>query len=842
MSIEDQILALMGRPDYTPITLDEIAKKLGGKSIARLVRKAMPHLMASGSVAKVKKNCFCLPTDADLAAGTIQFRQSGAAKLIPDPTPENPRPDIINIRAEDTGIALHGDKVLVRIYETPPPSARYGNKPPRPRPGAKPTTGDDWRSGRVIRILERAFDALPGTLKKTRLFWYIIPDDPRIGRDIIVQDPAKTNLFPHPKEDDKVVVRIVEWKQRHLSPVGEIIEVLGKTHTPMAEYKAVLYKYHLSPEFPPDVAREAAAIPDHVEPRDAKTRLDYRDIYTLTIDPDDAKDFDDALSLEHLPNGTTRIGIHIADVSHYVRPGTALDREARARGNSTYLVGTVIPMLPHALSSGLCSLVEAEDRLTKATLITYDDKTHRPLATTFANTLIRSRKRLTYKQALALLQTDDLAAIRALPAPPPHQTGYPGRPLADLTDAELHELQTAIRTLWDIASTLRRERMKRGSLDLETPEVKIYCDPDGYADRVVCNTTDESHQLVEEYMLSANEAIALAFHQTKLPNLSRVHDEPDPQKLHDLRQQLLSAGLKVGDLTKRPEVNKLLATLKTTPDSYPLQIAFLRSMRQACYRASADGHYGLAKQYYTHFTSPIRRYADLIEHRILDHYLQRHNDPTAARAKLPPISIGDLNELALHLSRTERNSTDAERETVKIKLLELFERELERPKKTPFDAVIVEVRNHGLYVELTDSQAYGLVHISTLTDDLYHINGDGTALVGRKSRRAYSLGQHVTVNVDRIDRFKRQTDFRILPDVKPTGAKPTVPATRPSTPTVNNANRQNPNNKNYANSKKVLSSPRSSPADGTASPAPPPNSIRRLFSEGRLLRDRKRNR
>jgi ribonuclease R len=796
MSIEDQILALMGQPDYTPVTLEEIGKKLGGKSTARNVRKAMSRLMTAGTVAKVKKNCFCLPSDADLVSGVIQFRQTGAAKLLPDPTPENPHPDPVNIRAEDTGIALHGDKVLVRVYEAfaRPDHARRGTHFARP--------SDDWRSGRVIRILERAFDALPGTLKKTRFVWYIIPDDPRIGRDIIVQDPAGTSIFPVPKEDDKVVVRLLEWKQRRHNPEGEIIELLGKTHTPLAEYRAILYKYHLSPDFPADAAREAAAFPETVEPRDAQNRLDYRDILTLTIDPDDAKDFDDALSLEHLPNGATRVGIHIADVSHYVRPNTALDREARARGNSTYLVGTVIPMLPHALSSGLCSLLEGGDRLTKAVLITYD-KNHRLVETRFANTLICSRKRLTYKQALALLQWDDPARIRALPAPPPHQTGHPGRPLAELSNSELREIQSAIRTLWQIASRLRRERMAKGSLDLDTPEIKIYCDPEGYADRVVKNTTDESHQLVEEFMLAANEAVARAFHQAKLPNLARVHDQPDPQKLHDLRQQLLSAGIKTGDLTKRPEVVKLLATLKNTPDSYPLQIAFLRSMRQACYRATPDGHYGLAKQYYTHFTSPIRRYSDLVEHRIFDLYLQRENAPTAPARKLPPANIGELEQVAAHLSRTERNSTDAERETVKIKLLELFEREIEKPKKTLFDAIIVEVRNHGLYVELTDSQAYGLVHISTLTDDLYHISNDGSALVGRKYRRSYQLGQHVNVVADRIDRFKRQVDFRLIPEN--TSNKKTVAAETPA------ATGKNPRNNN-------------------------------LFREGRLVRDRKRRR
>ncbi len=764
--LDDQILSLMGRPDYTPKTVEEIAKQIGsGKSAIRAVRKIITRLMSAGTVAKVKKNCFCLPNDADLVGGTILFRQSGSARLIPESTPANPHPEAIDIRAEDTGIALHGDKVLVRVYEN------FTQRTFRRDRAAR--AGDNRKSGRVLRILERAFDSLPGTLRKSQLFWHVVPDDPRIGHDIIVKAPEKSGLTPTPAENDKVVVRIVEWKQRHLNPVGEITDVLGKTHTPMAEYKAVLFKYKLRPDFPTAVVQETAAIPAKVDPKETRGRLDYRDIYTITIDPDDAKDFDDALSIEYLAGGQIRVGIHIADVSNYVRPGTALDKEARQRGNSTYLVGTVIPMLPHELSSGLCSLVEAEDRLTKCVLITYD-KTGHAVETRFANTVIRSRKRLTYRQALALMQSNDIAQIRALPAPPPHQTGYPGRPLADLNDGEITELQKNVRAFWKIAAGLRRARMDKGSLDLDMPEIKIYCDADGYAERVVRRESDESHQLIEEFMLSANEAVAKAFYQAKLPNIARVHDEPDPEKLGDLRQQLLAAGIKTGDLTKRPEVLKLLATLKTTPDGYPLQVAFLRSMRQACYRASPDGHYGLAKKFYSHFTSPIRRYADLIEHRVFDFYLQKIGDETAPARKLLPQSVTNLELTSQHLSITERNSADAERETVKIKLLELFERELEKPKKSGFDAVIVEVRNHGLYVELTDSQAYGLVHISTLKDDLYRINNDGTAVIGRKTGNAYKLGRHVTVSVERVDRFKRQVDFRIIPAT--TGTQPGRPA------------------------------------------------------------------
>ena len=753
---EDLLLERLARPDYVPARVDDLIKALGlDKREARYLKKVLPRMLGAGTVVRIKGDRLALPSTADLVAGVIHFRAGGSARLLPDPKPDaaptDPLPEPIQIHAEDTGIALHGDRVVVRLHTTQRRDAR----------GRGPKPGEDWRTGRVIRILTRANESMPGTLRKTRLFWYVVPDDPRIARDILVPEPDKSGLFPLPKENDKVVVRLGEWEQRHLNPVGEIIEVLGETHTPMAEYKAILRKYRLNPEFPPEVMREVAEIPSVVPPEDAAGRQDFREILTLTIDPDDAKDFDDALSLERTREGHLRVGVHIADVSHYVRPGSALDKEARARGNSTYLVGTVVPMLPHALSNGICSLVEGEDRLTKAVIITYD-KAAKPVKVELANTVIRSRKRLTYKQAYALMTMDDLRDIRAVPSPPSHQTGLPGRALASLEDDELVELRGAVRELWGVASQLRAARFRKGSLDLDMTETKIFCDVQGYAERAELITNDESHQLVEEFMLAANESVAKAMREANLAHLSRVHDEPDGEKLADLRQELLGAGIRTGDLTKREEVVKLLKFIKGMPNGLPLRIRFLRSLKQACYRASNDGHYGLAKEDYSHFTSPIRRYADLVEHRIFDFHLGRSRSRTAPARKAAQYTPAELIRIADHISTTERNSTDAERDSVKVKLMELFEREVAKRDRAAFDAVIVDVRNHGFNVELSVSQAYGLVHLSTLTDDFYVLSGDGTALIGRRTRREYRAGDKVRVVVDRVDRFKRQLDFRVV--------------------------------------------------------------------------------
>ncbi|MFA5058738.1 MAG: RNB domain-containing ribonuclease, partial [Opitutaceae bacterium] len=523
MKLRERLLALLRAANYAPLTELEIAQAL---RLARRERDALAfevrRLLAAGEIVRIKQDRLCLPRDADLVTGRIQFRQGGSAYLIPEGRATGPgRPDI-QIAAEDAGVAMHGDKVVVRL----------GDELTRPRgnrPGGEPT-------GRVIRILERGHETLTGNLQRTKLFFYVVPDDPRFIHDIYVPDPAKSGLRPVPAVGDKVVVKLHEWKQRHVNPEGEITARLGRTHEPRAELAAIYLKYRLEPVFPDDVLREAAALPARVSPRELAGRRDYRDVPTFTIDPDDAKDFDDALSIETLPNGDVRVGVHIADVSNYVRPGTALDREAQRRGNSTYLVGTVVPMLPEKLSNGLCSLVEAEDRLTKAALLTFHKG--RLHATEFANTVIRSRKRLTYHQAYALLREDSLDKIRRLPAPPAHQTGATGRALSALGRNELTDLQRWIRQLWDLAARLRRERMRAGSLDLDMPEVKIFVDEQGYADRLERIEQDESHQLIEEFMLAANEAVARVTREHRLSSLYRVHDDPDEEKLQEYRQLL----------------------------------------------------------------------------------------------------------------------------------------------------------------------------------------------------------------------------------------------------------------------------------------------------------------
>ena len=756
MKNQERLLQLLGRRDYVPLTRQEIGAKLGlTKPELRKLDLELKRLLDRGAVVRVKSDRYCLPADADLVTGILQIRPSGRGLLRVESAEGAPEQEPIEIGAEDTGTAMHGDRVVVRLSGATP-----AQRPFRGKAAAKRAVPAGQRFGSVIRILVRARQTLTGSLQRTRQFYFVAPDDPRFPKDVYVDAPERSPLVPAPQIGDKVVVNLFEWNNPHVNPEGEITEILGRTFEPRAELAAIYHKYKLETKFPPAVEAEVATLPDAVRPADCEHRLDLRQVPTCTIDPDDAKDFDDALSLETRPDGTLRIGVHIADVGAYVRTGTALDRDAKERGNSTYLVGTVVPMLPFKLSNGLCSLKEAEDRLTKSAFFTFN-RQGQITNTEFANTVIRSRKRLTYRQAYALLKEDDLEKIRRLPLPPAHQTGSTGRPLASLTAGELRDLQAMIRTFWSVAEKLRAERFRQGALDLDMPETKIFVDAEGYADRIVKIENDESHQLIEEFMLLANEAVAKITRRHQIPSVYRVHDDPKADRLVEYREFLGTQGVQAGDLTQRKELSRVLAKVRAHPQSHILRTQLLRSLQRACYREKPDGHFGLAKKDYTHFTSPIRRYSDLVVHRVLDQYLIKHQGQPAPKGWRFEYRAELMGPLAEHLSLTEQNSTEAERESVKVKLLEYFERELTKKKRTALPATILEIRNHGMFVELVDSQAYGFIHVSTLTDDLYSVTGGGSALVGRKKKRSFTLGSRIEVCVDRVDRGKRQIDFRV---------------------------------------------------------------------------------
>ena len=700
-NIREQILAILASPNYRPLDKSELAKALGRKSGVRMdLNQALRELERSGEIARIRKNRYVLPAEADLVTGTLSIHQAGYGFLI---TEKPGAPDIF-VAAENTGTAMHGDRVVVRITHDQPYARTKGRQ-----------------EGRVIRILERAHDTIVGTLQHSRNFHYVVPDDPRIVHDVYVR-PVKDGRSQTATVGDKVVVRLEPWESRHVNPEGDIIEILGPASAPGVDMLSIIRKYHLPTEFPGDVIDQANRISETVDARKLEGREDLRKKFIVTIDPDDARDFDDAIHVEKIDNGGWRLGVHIADVAAYVEPGGALDREARWRGNSVYLPDRVIPMLPERLSNGVCSLNPGVDRLTHSVFIQFD-KNGVAKSARFEKSVIRSAHRLTYKQAYAILKSSP----------------------QDRLSEQLH-------IAWELASLLRRKRFEHGSLDLDFPEVKVRLDENGKPVHLERIENDESHQLIEECMLAANEAVARELKKRGVPTIYRAHENPDPEKLAEYREFVLSFNYKVGDLTHRGELQRLLASTRGKPEEQALKIGLLKSLKRARYATQPLGHYGLAKPNYLHFTSPIRRYADLVVHRAL----AKHNRKYQSR-----IDIGQIASIAEHISTTERTAADAEIEAVRMKKLEFFQRQLDERNPQVFRAAIVDVRNYGLVVELPDALITGLVHVSSLTDDFYVFKPAQRRLIGRRSRKRFSVGDEVRVFVVRVDAFKRQVDFAI---------------------------------------------------------------------------------
>ena len=722
-TIRDKVLALLREDDYRPLDKNDIASRLGLKSDQRVaLRQTLRELERSGEIARIRKNRYVLPAEADLITGKISIHQAGYGFVIS----EKPGVPDIFIAAENTGTAMHGDRVVARVMRDLPLRRRAGRT-----------------EGRVIRVLERARETIVGTLQQTRNFYYVVPDDPRFVHDVYVPAPAKA------KRGDKVVVRLESWESRHVNPEGEIIELLGPASAPGIDMLSIVRKYDLPTDFARAVLKEANRIPPNVEESNLKGREDLREEFIVTIDPDDARDFDDAINVEKIDNQGWRLGVHIADVSAYVTPGSELDREARRRGNSVYLPDRVLPMLPERLSNGVCSLNPGVDRLTYSVFVEFD-KQGRAKNTRFAKTVIRSARRLTYKEAYAILKpkvgrasslpTDRFAASNLTPAI---------SRVAPDTDDELGE---RLHVAWELASLLRRKRFAHGSLDLDFPEVKVYVDQTGAPVRLERVENDESHQLIEEFMLAANEAVARELRHRAIPTIYRVHEDPDPDKLAEFREFVLSFNYKVGDLSQRREVQRFLESIRGKPEEQTLKIGLLKSLKRAHYDAQPLGHYGLAKANYLHFTSPIRRYADLVVHRAL-----------AARNSARPLKtdIDRVASIAEHISETERNAAEAEIEATRMKKLEFFQRQLDARDPQVFRAAIVDVRNYGLVVELPDVLVTGVVHVSSLNDDFYLFDAAQRRLIGRRTRHRFTIGDELRVFVARVDQFKQQIDFAL---------------------------------------------------------------------------------
>ena len=701
--LDQRVLSFLGSDKYQPLNKTDLAKKLGVPVDERAgFRKLLAQLESSGKITRIRKDRYVLPREADLIVGTILINPQGFGYVVNE---TGDRQGDVYIPASQTSTALHRDRVVARITDEEVALIRARK-----------------RAGKVIRILERANSRVVGTLQQTQKFYYVVPDDPCLVHDVYV--PLTPDAAGRkPAVNDKVVVRLSEWENRHVSPEGEITEVLGPSHDPRVEILGIIKKHGLPTDFPQSVLEEAAGISTEISKSELESRIDLRHVPVFTIDPDDARDFDDAIHVVPTNDGW-ELGVHIADVSHYVRPHSALDQEAYQRGNSVYLPDRVIPMLPERLSNGVCSLRPDEDHLTKSVLVRFD-RTGRPQGHKFAATVIRSGNRLTYREAFERL-----------------------------TGAHRDELTQNLKRAWDLASKLRQKRFQNGALDLDMPEVRVKVDANGRAIGLVQEVNDISHQLIEEFMLLANEIVGRETKLHRTVSVYRVHDDPDPDRLLDYREFLLSHGIQAGDLSQRVEMQKLLKKIEGRENEGALKVNLLRSLKKAGYSPLPLGHYGLAKADYSHFTSPIRRYADLLTHRAFNVLLERRN----ARKQLA--RSNQLESICEHLSLTERLAAEAEREATRLKKLEFLESLVRKPHRLA--GIVSEVRNYGLLVEVPEILMTGLIHVSSLEDDFFSFDAVRRRLVGRSRKRVYQSGDHLFVRVSRVDRFKQQIDFTVV--------------------------------------------------------------------------------
>jgi ribonuclease R len=696
------VLGYLSSHTRSKITLKDLARatKISGKDQFSTLRQLIEQLKREGVVVADERGRLGYVTERKrakeptsrnvIAPVTITRRGMGIVR------PEGWDVEIqIGPRALRT--ALPGDVVEVVPFA----------RPRKHKPG-EPIEGE------VVRVVSRTITRVTGRMEVRRDFAFVVPDDRRMPRDISLS-PAEARKA---KPGDKVVVELLPWEDAGMNPEGTLVEVLGRSGDARVEVLSVARSYGLPAEFPRTVEAEAASLPATIPAAEIAARMDLRGVTTFTIDPEDARDFDDALSCEVLPDGRCRLGVHIADVSYYVREGTELDREAYARGTSVYLVNEVIPMLPEKLSNDLCSLKPREDRLTYSVLmeITPDGKVD---AVRFARTVIHSKRRFSYEEAQEILTTG---------------TG------------DFHE---ELARLHALARNLYKRRRKNGSLDFDTSEVKFTFDAQGLPDGIIKKVRLDAHRLVEECMLLANKCVAQHVGKTKtggdpLPFLYRVHDLPDPQKLRDL-----------GNFVKQSrQLQKLLDSVKGTEAEEVITEVALRSMAKAVYAEKNIGHYGLAFRDYTHFTSPIRRYPDLVVHRLLDEYSRA---PAAARISQVRAAMPGI---ARHSSDRERLAVEVERASVKVMQIEYMKRHI----GDEFEGVIAGVTDFGLFVELPDLLIQGLIRVRDLADDYYLFDQKQYALRGRSRGQVYRLGDHVRIKVLAVDPETRELDLELLAD------------------------------------------------------------------------------
>ncbi|WP_407939869.1 MULTISPECIES: ribonuclease R [Niallia] len=690
---------------YKPLTVQELEEAFGIEDSSHFKDfvKALVQMEEKGLVVRTRSNRYGLPEKMNLIRGKLAGHAKGFAFVIP----EEQGMDDIFIPPNEVKTALNGDIVLARVT-----SESSGQR----------------REGTIVRIIERGVQQIVGTYSESKHFGFVIPDDKKIATDIFIPKGSTKGAI----EGHKVVVKLTSYPEGRKNAEGEVVKILGHKNDPGVDILSVIHKHGLPLAFPDNVLEQANSAPDTIDEKEIANRRDLRNETIVTIDGADAKDLDDAVTVTLLENGNYKLGVHIADVSYYVTENSPIDVEAEERGTSVYLVDRVIPMIPHRLSNGICSLNPKVDRLTLSCEMEIAPDGEVVNHEIFQS-VIKTTERMTYADVNSILHDKD-EALREKYEP----------------------LVPMFERMEGLAAILRKKRMTRGAIDFDFKESKVIVDEDGKPQDVILRERSVAEKLIEEFMLVANETVAEHFHWMQVPFIYRIHEDPKEEKLRRFFEFITNFGYIVKGTANSVHpraLQEIIEAVQGTPEEMVISTVMLRSMQQAKYYPESLGHFGLSTEFYTHFTSPIRRYPDLIVHRLIRTYLIEGDVSSAIQEKWN----SRLTEIAEHSSNMERRSVEAERETDELKKSEYM---LDKIGEE-YDGIISSVTNFGMFVELTNT-IEGLVHVSYMTDDYYRYDERHFAMIGERTGKVFRIGDEITVRVVNVNKDERAIDFEIV--------------------------------------------------------------------------------
>ena len=707
MLTKEEIVVYMEHQAVRPLSEEELAEVFAVDTVEALVqlKGLLKELESDGTLVLSRKNRYGRPAQFNLLIGKISRHPKGFGFLMQ----EDADVDDIFIPASELKGAMNGDRVIVRIK--------------------REATAKSRAEGEVIRILQRNVQQIVGTFESSRHFGFVVPDDRRFGSDIFIPkeqfNGAKTNM--------KVLVEITQWPEKNRSAEGKIVQVIGKKDAPGVDILSIIMGHDLPQGFPADVLMYAEALPETIAVSEIEKRRDLRDMLMITIDGEDAKDLDDAVSVQKLENGNYLLGVHIADVGHYVKEDSVLDKEALERATSVYLVDRVIPMLPQKLSNGICSLTAGEDRLAMTCMMEINSQGV-VVSHDIFESVIHVNYRMTYQNVTKILLNQDEALC-----------------------GKYHEILSMLQEMAQLQMILEKKRKLRGAIEFYAPESKVILDKKGHPIRIEWREQGVADKIIEEFMLCANETVAEHFFWMEVPFLYRVHEEPKMEDVLDVNKFLQAFGYNIKGLSNHVHAKayqNVVEQVAGKPEEMMINTVMLHSMQHARYDVEALGHFGLAAQYYSHFTSPIRRYPDLAIHRMIKELL--HNGDRLDEKRVT-ILKGKMKHYAEQASVREKIAEEAERESVELKKIEYMKPYV----GDVFQAKISGVTNFGIFVQL-DNSVEGLAHISTLIDDFYQFQPESYSLIGEHTRKVYRLGQDIKVRLTRVSVEDRQIDFEVM--------------------------------------------------------------------------------